>query len=81
MAAAAYSAIVWAGMLLVLLGLMGLTTYVERSAETGAGRGRNIWLHVLLIAHGFVVGLIATAVLYSLYVTDIGHYVWSRLLG
>jgi hypothetical protein len=43
--------------------------------------GRGLWLHLVLLAHAVVVGLIATAVLYSLYVTDIAHYVWSRLLG
>jgi hypothetical protein len=79
MAAAAYSAIVWAGMLLVLLGLMGLAGYVERATESAGGRG--LWLHLVLLAHALAVGLIAAAVLYSLYVTDIGHYLWSRLLG
>jgi hypothetical protein len=78
MAAAAYSAIVWAGMLLVLLGFMVLAGYVERATESG---GRGLWLHLVLLVHAVVVGLIATAVLYSLYVTDIAHYVWSRLLG
>jgi hypothetical protein len=81
MVPAVFSVIVWAGVLLALLCVMSLTTYVERSAETRAGRGREVWLHVLLVAHGLVIGLIATAVLYSLYVRDIGHYVWSRLLG
>ena len=79
MAAAAYSAIVWAGILLVLLGLMALAGYVERATESASGPG--LWLHLVLLAHAVVVGLIASAVLYSLYVTDIGYSVWSRLLG
>jgi hypothetical protein len=81
MVPAVFSVIVWAWVLLALLCVMSLTTYLERRAGTGAGRGREIWLHVLLIAHGLVIGLIATAVLYSLYVRDIGHYVWSSLFG
>jgi hypothetical protein len=64
MVAAVYSVVVWAGMLLLLLGLMALAGYVERA--TKSARGEGLWLHLVLLAHAVVVGLITTAVLYSL---------------
>jgi hypothetical protein len=79
MVAAVYSVIVWAGMLLVLLCVASLAGHAER-ATTSAG-GWGIWLHLMLLAQAFVIGLIATAVLYSLYFGDIGFYIWSRLHG
>jgi hypothetical protein len=79
MVAAVYSVIVWAGMLVVLVGMMSLAGHVDRATQSASRRG--IWVDLVLLAHAVVIGLITTAVLYSLYVTDVGTYVWSRLHG
>jgi hypothetical protein len=60
MVAATQLVIVWAGLLLALLCVASLAVYAERST-------RGIWLNLVLLAHGIVVGLIATVLLYSLH--------------
>jgi hypothetical protein len=51
--------IVWAGLLLASLGIIVLAEYAGRAT-------RPIWLDFVLVAHAFVIGLIATLMLYSL---------------
>jgi hypothetical protein len=79
MVAAAYSVVIWAGMLLTLLCVMSLAGYAEKATVSVSRWGG--WLPLLLLAQAIVIGLIATVVLYSLYFGDIGFYVWSRLHG
>ena len=65
MAAAVYSVIVWAGVVVVLLGTMSVAGHVDRATQPANRRG--IWFDLVLLAHAVVIGLIATAVLYSLH--------------
>jgi hypothetical protein len=62
MVTATYLVIVWAGLLLALLGVVRLADYAEKATKP-------VWLDLVLLAHSFVIGLIATAALYVLHFT------------
>jgi hypothetical protein len=74
MVAAASSVVIWAGLLLALLCVVSLVEYADRATESASGRSgwRDLGLGFALVAYAFVIGLIATAALYSLPFTGVG---------
>jgi hypothetical protein len=62
MISAAYLVVVWAGLLLASLCVVGLAEYADKAV-------RPVWLHLVLLAYAVVIGLIATAALSLLHFT------------